>query len=46
MEGHLDYKKDYKAYIYAKLYDSLIEGKLFIEMLQRGLLQNASAKVF
>ena len=46
MEGYLDYKKNYKAYIYAKLYDSLIEGKLSIEMLQRGLLQNASAKAF
>ncbi|AWR95607.1 hypothetical protein DFR85_14430 [Acidianus brierleyi] len=46
MEGYLDYKKDSKAYIYAKLYDSLVEGKLTLEMLERGLLQNASAKAF
>jgi len=46
MEGYLDYKKDSKAYVYAKLYDSLVEGKLTLEMLERGLLQNASAKAF
>jgi len=38
MEGYLDYKKDFKGYIYAKLYDSLIEGKLSLEMLQRGMI--------
>ncbi|PVU76927.1 hypothetical protein DDW13_01750 [Acidianus hospitalis] len=46
MEGYLDYKKDFKGYIYAKLYDSLIEGKLSLEMLQRGMIQNASSKAF
>ena len=46
MEGLLDYKKDPKAYVHAKIYDSLVEGRLSLEMLKRGLLQNASAKAF
>jgi Archaeal PaREP1/PaREP8 family. len=46
MEGYLDYKNNSKGYIYAKLYDSLVEGKLALEMLQKGLLQNASSKAF
>ena len=46
MEGYLDYKSNSKGYIYAKLYDSLVEGKLALEMLQKGLLQNASSKAF
>ena len=46
MEGLLDFKKDPKAYVYSKIYDSLVEGKLSLEMLERGLLQNASAKAF
>jgi hypothetical protein len=46
MEGYLDYKNNSKGYIYAKLYDSLVEGKLALEMIQKGLLQNASSKAF
>jgi Archaeal PaREP1/PaREP8 family. len=46
MEGFLDYKRDSKAYIYAKLYDCLVEGRLALEMIQKGLLQNASSKAF
>jgi hypothetical protein len=46
MEGYLDYKSNSKGYIYAKLYDSLVEGKQALEMLQKGLLQNASSKAF
>nr|WP_054849332.1 hypothetical protein [Vulcanisaeta sp. JCM 14467] len=44
MEGFLDYRKDPEAYVYAKVYDSLIEGRLALEMLRRGLLQNAASK--
>ena len=46
MEGYLDYKRDSKAFIYAKLYDSLVEGKVALEMLGRGMLQNAAGKAF
>jgi len=46
MEGYLDYKSDSKGYIYAKLYDCLVEGKLALEMTRKGLLQNASSKAF
>ena len=46
MEGYLDYKSDSKGYIYGKLYDCLVEGKLALEMTQKGLLQNASSKAF
>ena len=43
MQGYLDYKSN-SSYIYAKLYDSLVEGKQALEMIQKGLLQNASSK--
>jgi Archaeal PaREP1/PaREP8 family. len=46
MEGYSDYKSDSKGYIYAKLYDCLVEGRLALEMMQKGLLQNASSKAF
>ncbi|MCG2907503.1 MAG: PaREP1 family protein [Sulfolobales archaeon] len=46
MEGFLDYKSDSKGYIYAKLYDCLVEGRLALEMMRKGLLQNASSKAF
>ena len=46
MEGFLDYRKDPEAYVYAKVYDSLVEGRLALEMLRRGLLQNAASKAF
>ncbi|MEM1646351.1 MAG: PaREP1 family protein [Ignisphaera sp.] len=46
MEGFLDYKKNPREYVYAKVYESLIEGRLALEMLKRGLLQNASSKAF
>lgn len=46
MEGYLDYKKDAKVFIYAKLYDSLVEGRLALEMLKRGTLQNAASEAF
>ncbi|BAB64964.1 hypothetical protein STK_00160 [Sulfurisphaera tokodaii str. 7] len=46
MEGYLDYKKNPKEYVYAKVYESLVEARLALEMLKRGLLKNASAKAF
>lgn len=46
MEGYLDYKSDSKGYVYAKLYDCLVEGRSALEMMQKGLLQDASSKAF
>ena len=46
MEGYLDYKSDSKGYIYTKLYDCLVEGRSALEMMRKGLLQNASSKAF
>jgi hypothetical protein len=46
MEGFLDYKRDSKGYIYAELYDCLVEGRSALEMMQKGLLQDASSKAF
>ncbi|MBB5254601.1 hypothetical protein HNQ62_002375 [Sulfurisphaera ohwakuensis] len=43
MEGYLDYKKNPKEYVYTKVYESLIEARLALEMLKRGLLKNAFA---
>ncbi|ADY02123.1 PaREP1 family protein [Vulcanisaeta moutnovskia 768-28] len=44
--GYLDYRKDPRTYVYAKVLDGLVEAKLALEMLIRGLIQNASAKAF
>jgi hypothetical protein len=34
--GHLDYKGNPRAYVYAKVLDGLTEAKLALEMLSRG----------
>ena len=44
--GYLDYKGNPRAYVYAKVLDGLTEAKLALEILSRGLLQNAAAKAF
>lgn len=44
--GYLDYKRDPRAYVYAKVLDGLTEARLALEMLGRGMIQNASAKAF
>ncbi|MGC9105462.1 MAG: PaREP1 family protein [Thermoprotei archaeon] len=46
MEGFLDYKQRPRDYVYAKVYEALVEANLSLEMLRRGLLQNAASKAF
>lgn len=46
MHEVLDYKKDLKNYVYAKILEGLIEAKLSIEMLKKGLLTDAASKAF
>ena len=43
---YLDYRSNPRAYVYAKVLDGLTEARLALEMLSRGLLQNAAAKAF
>ncbi|MDT7862567.1 MAG: PaREP1 family protein [Saccharolobus sp.] len=42
----LDYKADPKSYIYVKVMESLVESKLALEMLRKGMITNASSKAF
>ncbi|MEJ2771714.1 PaREP1 family protein [Stygiolobus sp. CP8521M] len=42
----LDYKENPKSYIHMKVMESLVESRLALEMLKRGLLTNASSKAF
>ncbi len=42
----MDYRKDPGTYVYAKVLDGLTEARLALEMLGRGLVQNASARAF
>jgi Archaeal PaREP1/PaREP8 family. len=44
--GYLDYRSNPGAYVYARVLDGLVEAKLALEMLSRGLMQNAAAKAF
>jgi len=44
--GYLDYRSNPGAYVYAKVLDGLVEARLALEMLSRGLMQNAAAKAF
>jgi hypothetical protein len=46
VEGFLDYKQRPRDYVYAKVYEALVEANLSLEMLRRGLLQNAASKAF
>jgi flagellar motor component MotA len=42
----LDYKKDPNSYVYMKVLEGLVEGKLALEMLKKGFLTNAPSKIF
>jgi hypothetical protein len=42
----LDYKTDPKSYIYVKVMEGLMESKLALEMLRKGMITNASSKAF
>ncbi|BDC18945.1 PaREP1 family protein [Acidianus sp. HS-5] len=42
----LDYKADPKSYIYVKVMEGLMESKLALEMLRKGMITNASSKAF
>ncbi len=42
----LDYKADPKSYVYVKVMESLMEAKLALEMLRKGMITNASSKAF
>lgn len=42
----LDYKADPKSYVYVKVMESLVESKLALEMLRKGMITNASSKAF
>ncbi|BDB98781.1 PaREP1 family protein [Saccharolobus caldissimus] len=42
----LDYKADPKSYVYVKVMESLMETKLALEMLRKGMITNASSKAF
>ena len=42
----LDYKKDPRSYVRAKVLEGLIEGRLALEMLRKGFLTNSASKAF
>lgn len=42
----LDYKIDPKSYVYVKVMEGLMESKLALEMLRKGMITNASSKAF